>query len=163
MDASSVSVDFKKETGRWNALLELMTPTEVLDGVERGVKAVAVATTPARARTAEGEIFIVFKYFVPYKEGMIVDYDFVRKIVVCRSSTVDVATLLDSNRKILPSKRKLMCTFSLFEHLLQKQQENGHDEPSISRLTSDDVEINRLASRVSSGLTQFGCFSLFRY
>ena len=33
---------------------------------------VPVATTPARARTAEGEIFIVFKYLAPYKEVMIV-------------------------------------------------------------------------------------------
>ena len=72
MEASSVSVDFKKETGLWNALLEPTTPTEVLDGAERGVKAVPVATTPARARTAEGEIFIVFKYLAPYKEVMIV-------------------------------------------------------------------------------------------
>ena len=58
----SVSVDFKKETGRRNVLtllLELTTPTEALCGVERGVKAVPVATTPARARTADGEIFIV--------------------------------------------------------------------------------------------------------
>ena len=40
-------------------LFVLTTPTAAREGVDRGLKALPMVATPARARTAAGEIFMV--------------------------------------------------------------------------------------------------------